>query len=778
LSFARVNVFLVFAVVLFAADDPDILLRQAQADLNAGRYSEAIESSDQAAKLLEKTGDPGRTARAITISGLAQMYLGSYEPALRRFHQANVLAQQANDFDRQVTSLNNIGTALYFEGRYSEAMERYREGMDLVASIADEKARASRRQLTVANTAILYQTLGQYDRALTLFNDLLNAPQALPPLEQAQLLANIGVLRRRLGDPQKALLTYQSAQALYRKTGSLGGEIAVLNNIGIVQAMDLVQLPAAAASFTNSLRLAEQSGDRPLAIQAHLYRGETYLRAGDWQESAADFEAASTGAKLLGEHEEEWKAQYGLASVAVRRGDRAGGTKILHHAVELIEHMRGALSNASLRSSFLADKRSVYDLLIENTDDTAEVFKAMEQSRARNLRDRVSSGDPISLDSLSHRLSSDTAVLEYWMGDSSAAVLWISSRETKLTRWALTGGDRDAANSARLLLANPKGDYSAATGALATHLLAGIVPLNDSQIRRLIIVPDGPLGQIPFEALPFSGGLLIDRFTVSYSPSAALITTSPKRRTIRWFWQPSIEAFANPPPGTGASNDLVNSPNWMNLADAGREIHGISRALGGRAVLVEGSAARRSAVMHNSHAPVLHFATHAFADVENPDLSYIVLAPSAPGQRFDYLFQKEVAQLPLDGVQLLTLSACETAVGKIVPGEGVQSFSGAFLAAGVPSVITSLWSVNDQATADFMIRVYARLAAGESVEESLRLVKLEFLHSTAVTHPAYWAAFVVNGDGTARLPYIVGWQWVAGSLLVVGGAMFFLLKHR
>jgi CHAT domain-containing protein/tetratricopeptide (TPR) repeat protein len=773
LSSVPIGCLLALTSMLLALEDPDAILRKAQSDLSAGRYRAAIRGGEQAAGLFRQTRDDAKTARALTNVGLAQMYSGDYEPALQNFNEASSLSQKAKDFDHHVTSLNNIGTVFYFRGLYSDAMNLYREALDNVAAIPNEKARASRRQLTTANIAILYQTLGQYDRALTLYNELLNSPQALSAPEQAQVLANAGVLRRRLGDPEKAMSTYHAAQALYKKAGLLDGEIAVLNNIGIVQAMDLSDFHAAAATFTDSLELAVKSGNRPLSVQARLYRGQTYLRGGELIKSSADFTAAANDAKLLGEQEEEWKAEYGLASVAVRRGHPAAAIDLLRHAVGLIESMRSALGSHSLRSAFLADKRSVYDLLIEKSTNIEEVFGNMEHSRARGLSDRITQPRPTSLSALTSSLPAGTAVLEYWIGESSAAVIWMSARQSGIRRWAFTAAGRDTISSVHSLLSDPKStDWATFTAPLARQLFAGVAPLNDPLIQRLIIVPDGPLGQIPFEALPFGKGLLIDRFTVSYSPAASLTADAPKRRAVRWFWQPSIEAFADPAPGTGEQSDLLNVDRWTRLPYAGPEVHSIAGVLGGRAFLHEGPDALKSALRQSTQAPVLHFATHAFADIENPDLSYILLAPGTRSQRFDYLFQKEVGELPLTGVQLLTLSACETALGKFVPGEGSESFSRAFLAAGVPTVVTSLWSVSDKSTAGLMVRFYARLAAGDSVAEALRSAKLEFLHSATASHPAYWAAFVVNGDGAMRLPYIIGWKWFVIPVVLAGLALF------
>lgn len=94
------------------------------------------------------------------------------------------------------------------------------------------------------------------------------------------------MLRRRLGDPLKALDAYHAAQALYRRAAHRDGEISVLNNIGIVQAMDLRDFPAAIATFSNALRLASESRDRPLMIHARLYRGEALYRSGRLDDSA------------------------------------------------------------------------------------------------------------------------------------------------------------------------------------------------------------------------------------------------------------------------------------------------------------------------------------------------------------------------------------------------------------------------------------------------------------------------------------------------------------
>lgn len=756
--------------LLAGQDAPTSLLRQAQSDIAAGRYAAVVKEGAEASALFRKIGDRASEESALTVVGLAQLYSGDYPSALQRFTIALDLARQTRHVELEITLLNNIGTVFYYQGRYADAMDWYQQALRRVDASPSEKWTASKRQLTEANIAILYQTLGQFERALTLYSGLLHSRQALPPVEQAQLLANVGALRRRLGDPAKALDTYRAAQSLYKQAAHRDGEIAVLNNIGIVQAMDLRDFSGAIASFGSALRLAQQSGDRPLAVHARLYRGEALYRAGRLPPSAADFQAAWDEANALGELEESWKALYGLARIAADAGNIARANQLLARSVERIESLRAGLGGASLRSDFLADKRDVYDLLIEHASSVDDAFRFMEQSRARNLRDLARPSRPKTLSAFARGLPADTVVLEYWLGSSSAAVLWITASETGIKRWKLSAGEREEIAALPSILADAqRRNWREAARPIAQKLLSGIPVLGRPEIRGITIIPDGALAALPFESLPLGqSGLLIERFRVSYSPSAALLVEAATRRGVRWPWQKTLEAFADPSPGPGLHGvELAASRAWQRLPEASREVNGIAQILGGRSMVHIGPQARKQLLEDSPRAPVLHFATHAFVDMQDPDRSYILLAPASPSQRFDYLFLKEIYGLRLTGVDLTTVSACQTEVGKLVRGEGVESFSRAFLAAGSRSVVTSLWSVGDQVTAEVMLRFYSRLAAGAGTADALRAAKLDFLHYAPSSHPAYWAAFVLNGDSNSRLPYVIPWTWLGAPLVLL-----------
>ena len=147
----------------------------------------------------------------------------------------------------------------------------------------------------------------------------------------------------------------------------------------------------------------------------------------------------------------------------------------------------------------------------------------------------------------------------------------------------------------------------------------------------------------------------------------------------------------------------------------------------------------------------LHFATHAFFDESTPEQSGIVLSP-ANNDDDGILRVNDIAEMKLNA-ELVVLSACQTGLGKLVRGEGVEGLTRAFLFAGARQVAVSLWNVSDVATADFMKAFYREMKGGANPTVALRSAKLGMLRSgvAAYRNPFYWAGFVVVGFGKSAL---------------------------
>ncbi len=592
------------------------------------------------------------------------------------------------------------------------------------------------------NVAALYQRLGLHERALEEYRGL--AFSTLAPAEQAQRLSNLGALYRHLGDPYKALECYRQARDLYARDRNRDGELGALKNTGIAEALDLHQYKQALDIFDEILALAEKTGNRREAMQARLYRAETLLRMG--RNGDADFSGALAAARELKTPEEEWKALFALGRV--------------EEAARVIEGLRQQAPGGEWRGRFLAEKRDVYDAVIGqrlDRNDAEGFLEWSEKARARMLKDQLGKTLPhgTSLAALQHRLGPGAILLVYWQGPNRGAVLWATRERHGLL-------PRETVDVQKLLeaLSSPSGaNWREQALAVSTQLLGGIPPLEARSVRQVIVAPDGLLQVVPFEALPMPGrnSLLVEEAPVTYVPTASMLARDSQQKAGWWNppWRRSLLAMA----ASHATDPLNADASLPRLANADQEVRAIAQIVPGRTLALTSGAAGKRALEAAMEVPLVHVAAHAAISEERPERSRILMGR-------DSVFLGEAAQLGLDGVDLVTLSACETERGRLVQGEGVASFSRAFLAAGARAVVTTLWRVEDRPTAAFMERFYYHLARGQTKEEALAQAKREFLRAGGpLAHPYYWAAFVLNGEGWQPAPLPVSWP----AALVVSG---------
>ena len=290
-------------------------------------------------------------------------------------------------------------------------------------------------------------------------------------------------------------------------------------------------------------------------------------------------------------------------------------------------------------------------------------------------------------------------------------------------------------------------------------LLADAIRQLPPGIDRLIIIPDGPLHHLPFDALRSgpAGVPLATRYELVVAPSATLWrnwrekTPRPATQKALAFADPRLEAAAGTPSARTAerSATLERGLRLARLPYARRESRAIARYLGGAETLVGSWASEKALKERDLRSyDILHFAAHAIADEGRPDRSAVLLAPGAANE--DGLLQtREIEGLDLDG-RIVVLSACETASGAILSGEGVLSLARAFFAAGAKTVIGTRWPIRDNDAAALFDVFYQRLGEGSSLSEALKLAKTQAID--AKRPPAAWASLVLLGDGDFR-PY-------------------------
>ena len=297
--------------------------------------------------------------------------------------------------------------------------------------------------------------------------------------------------------------------------------------------------------------------------------------------------------------------------------------------------------------------------------------------------------------------------------------------------------------------------YSSAGHALFQRIIA---PYLSKCLPELLIVPDGLLNFVPFEALLTTAptkstrfnthAYLLHDFTINYAYSATLLRENQQKSHSK-----ESQKFLGIAPAFAPSQTAVRSKDGNDrqhlrpLLHNASEVKEIQKILGG--VVIEGEAATKANFMSAApHYKIIHLATHAQSVDKIGDFSFLAFSQDNSSDGVT-LFSKEIYNLSLHA-DLVVLSACQTGVGELRKGEGVISLARAFMYAGTKSVVTTLWSVDDAKSKELMVEFYRQLQMGQRKDAALRAAKLNYLQrfSGEAAHPFYWAGFIGLGDMT------------------------------
>lgn len=374
-------------------------------------------------------------------------------------------------------------------------------------------------------------------------------------------------------------------------------------------------------------------------------------------------------------------------------------------------------------------------------------------------------------------LAPGQALLEYFVGDSSIFIFLVKKddyrvvevkKDFPLEEWVQQlrygiYGYHTASDHTDALRDSCTSTYIESAMALYGKLLA---PVDSLLPRRVVIVPDGALGYLPFEALltglpvrkdrfheyPYFGRQIGRERSISYCYSATLLREMSQRRHRQ---QPAHEFLAYAPFIDGDTTllasrfiDPSDPANCLpNLNYTKKEAEALHQLLGGKAVIGR-SATKAELVREAEQYRIVHLATHGKANDKVGDHSFLAFFEIKDSLENEWLYVREIYNLALNA-DLVTLSACETGIGEMKRGEGIISLARAFAYAGAKSIVTSLWSVNDASTKDLMVFFYTNLQSGLPKDESLAQAKRQLMaQKPGSAHPYYWAAFVVIGDLT------------------------------
>ncbi|MGH1338473.1 MAG: CHAT domain-containing protein [Aureispira sp.] len=368
-------------------------------------------------------------------------------------------------------------------------------------------------------------------------------------------------------------------------------------------------------------------------------------------------------------------------------------------------------------------------------------------------------------------------LLEYFVGMRHLYVFRITGDQCKLFQMEIPNNYEKLVYNLRSALTNydmiaehPQWAYQAfivASYRFHSYFLAPFLP-NDYEAEQLIVIADGMLHYIPFEValweVPENDILersnykdlsfLIKRFPISYNYSATLWNRNLQRKTLK-----------NNGQCLGLAPSIQFSEKHDSLPWTQKELEAIQRIYKGD--YYYGEQANKALFQQQANQyNIIHLATHGIVNMQNPMRS--MLSFGAGDQEESSLYAYEIHNLSLQA-NLVVLSACETGFGKTVQGEGVSSLARAFLFAGTPSVMTTLWEVNDFTSAALIELFYNNLSQGMNKAEALQAAKLAFLSKTDEIsgHPTYWASFITLGDASPLPNSWNGGWWLLGISVVL-----------
>jgi CHAT domain-containing protein/tetratricopeptide (TPR) repeat protein len=830
------------------------------AHTDLGDLKSASEDYDRALALWQAVGDARGEALTLTAIGGLHSFLGEKQLALEHHGRAMRTLQSLGNYQGEAAAWNGIAQVYEDLNQPRAALSSYERALRLYELIGNRDFAALSRYY-VGRT---WQALGEPGRALAYYLRSARLSREVGNrLFEAHALRATGTVYESRGEAGRALERYAEALKLYERAGDRRWQAGTLNSIGFIH--DTAgDKPRALRYYERALSLSRAVEDRheEVATLYNMARAESDI--GDLDRAIAHASSAVelveglrvkvTGEQLRTSYFASAQRLYelyidllmqahrarpgaGFAEAALQASERARARSLL----ERLEQQKAGQGRGPA-SDLLAQERTLWQQLdfklesqtrlLNRQHTEAEAATGAEEVRAltasyQDVLDRIKQQSPVYASltqarplraaDISAEVGDGRVLLEYALGERRS-YLWAVERgsirgyelppraaiegsagrlyELLTARQPVVG---ESPTEYRRRVEQSEASYPALAAELSRVLLGPVA----SQIegRRLLIVCDGALHRIPFDALPNPASAdstpLVLSHEVIVIPSASVLSAlraakpagAAPKRLIAVLADPVFNPQDSRVGGTGAAADAGPAPaEEAGLHEALRDLgdQGIEAALprlnsslreaetiealtpGPEHMISTGFDANLKRVTGGELADfrIIHFATHGIFNDDRPELSGLVLSrvDEAGRGRDAFLKADDIYDLHLNA-DLIVLSACRTGLGRQVSGEGLLGITRGFMYAGSRSVIASLWRVNDEATAELMKHFYASMFRdGLPPPAALRAAKEAVRSRERWRSPYFWAGFVMQGEcdhplvaaadagGGARLP--------------------------
>ncbi len=742
--------------------------QQAENLAELGRVHKAMGDNVQALLFLNKAFEVARklpyhdlTARIVNSIGLLYLEQEDYAKALGFFGQSLEANKRSSNQAEAALVLQNLGVTHQRQGNFDQALESFRKSIEQ-AGASDKDVLIAARQ----GMGAVYREKGEFKAALEVLDlGISLAEQVGDQTRIAEILWRKAEVHHDLRNYTDAVALSESALKIARKLG--------LPKLSYLTATTLGKAYIKQKKTDLALNILTQAVEQVEAMRVRV-TGQEQGRLLFFEKKVVAYHALI---ELLVEQNKLTEALMyterakGRVLLDILSGGRLQPANVMTPSEKKEEQRLNqaiAAINSEIRSEKL--KQSADAVQLEQLNAKLDVARLKYAS----FQDLLHAAHPewktlpvqigvLKPDDLNRLIPNQkTALLDYVVTKERCYLFLLSNqapnRDFDLKVYPISVKEEDLkrmVNRFRQMLASRHPDFAEPSKELYDLLIKPA----ESQllgISTIGIVPDGVLWELPFQALQAKENhYLIEDFSISFSPSLSILRQLNRRRGAGNS-QISLLAFANPLVGASSLKGLQevrNGERLVSLPDTETEVRSLAQFFGANRsnIFIGASADEKTFKSQASAHSIIHCATHGVLDNSHPLYSYLLFSKAESDGGDDGLLEaREIMGLDLNA-DLVVLSACETARGRVGAGEGMIGMSWAFFAAGCRATVVSQWKVNSASTADWMTGFYQELRQADDGKKvvkanALRLAMLRAMKDRRYGHPFYWAGFVLIGS--------------------------------
>jgi len=720
----------------YSAGQQDSLNNIGIIQLKTGQFEEALSNFQACLSMAESSLDRKGVAGALNQIGGAYGEIGDLEEALEKYHQALELARVTGYTLVEASALNNLGTTSIDLGNLDLALEYFLEAEQAHEKAGDLHSLAGTR----ANIGQVYAMLGDYGHARDYFEQAGQMAEELGNLYlESVILNNQGLILLQAGETEAGLSMLEDALEIASSQENLSGKARTLASIG-EHFLSQNQYEQAIPYLYDSIDTIESiQGNIQVEELRVAFSGSSHIQAYDdlltalWEtrDTASAFEVSERArARVFLDY---INLDFSMIPAAHSR-NLLDQEQELSQQIQSIRGQLAALKNQPQTEWDASSIDALYDTLATLEENYADLLVALKLENPE--LSALVSVDPSSLEEIQSLLPEDISLISYYVTETRTYIFLLTSTGfhsalAEISQETL----REKIESLRA--------FPSVTTPFPEELrdLYGwlIEPVEQYISTGLVgIIPHRELHYLPFSALTNGETFLGENHTLFLLPSVSTLKYLDPESPIST--SPQLLALGNPDSGLPTLQYADEEVSFLeSLFDA---------------VILTGEEASETAFRSlSAENNILHLAAHGEFNQFNPMFSAIHLA--ADEEEDGRLEVHEIYSLDLhDNTDLVVMSACQSNLGMVSAGDEVVSLTRAFMFAGTPGVISSLWNVDDQATSSLMQSFYLYLEAGVDRAQALQLAQEKVRE--AYPNPYYWAGFVLTGmpGETGEIPAI------------------------